>query len=50
MKSDKWDEKEKEPFNGFMKRDKAEHEHIFDGITGKCIYCFKTREDLRKEW
>jgi len=33
-----------------MKRDKSEHEHIFDGITGKCIYCFKTREDLRKEW
>jgi len=57
MRSDNWDKKEKEPFNGFMKPDKAEHEHIFGQINingeigiPKCIYCFKTREDLRKEW
>lgn len=48
MRSDKWDEKEKEPFNGFQKREVKDHTHEFHG--GKCVYCGKTREELRKQW
>ena len=35
-------------FDGFEKRDPKEHKHEFHG--GKCVYCGKTREELRREW
>ena len=50
MIMDKWDDKERIPFDGFAKRDPKDHEHNFDPITGICAVCLKTREDLRKEW
>lgn len=50
MRSDKWDEKEKEKFDGFQKRDPKDHEHNFDPITGRCAICLKTREEIRKSW
>ena len=47
MRSDRWDKKEKEPFSGFAKRN-TNHTHDFNG--GKCVYCGKTREELRRQW
>lgn len=35
-------------FNGFEERDPTEHTHEFND--GKCVYCGKTREELRKKW
>ena len=35
-------------FDGFQKRDPRDHEHQFN--SGKCVYCGKTRDELRKKW
>jgi hypothetical protein len=48
MRSDKWDENEKKPFSGFMIRGDDNHTHDFHD--GKCVYCGKTREQIRKDW
>ena len=49
MRSDRWDEEEKKKFSGFAPRgDPRFHEHQFN--EGKCVYCGKTREQLRKDW
>jgi|APSaa5957512535_1039671.scaffolds.fasta_scaffold14028_9 hypothetical protein len=50
MRSDKWDEDDKKPFDGFMARDPKDCKHYFDVQTGKCRTCGKTREQIRKEW
>lgn len=49
MRSDRWDEDEKRPFDGQMARDPKDCPHYFDE-NGKYVSCLKTREDLRKEW
>lgn len=46
---DKWDEDEKKPFDGQMARDSNECKHWFDPVTGQCLNCRKTREEIRKE-
>lgn len=51
MRSDNWDEKDREfsKYNGFATRgDPKNHTHEMND--GKCVYCGKTREQIRKDW
>ena len=48
MRSDEWDKKEAEPFDGMQRRNPTEHQHEFND--DKCIHCGKTREQIRSEW
>ena len=50
MRSDKWDNEERKPFDGQMQRDPKDCKHYFDIDTGKCVICLKTREQIRKDW
>jgi len=49
MRSDKWDEGNKKPFDGMLARNPKDCKHYFDS-KGKCVVCLKTREELRNEW
>lgn len=49
MRSDKWDEDERKPFDGMMSK-KEGHEHNFSLSGGRCVVCNLTREEVRKSW
>lgn len=51
MRSDDWDERDREfsKQNGFAPRNDPRY-HTHEYHDGRCVYCGKTREQVRREW